>query len=160
MKTFRTLVLFMTTLIGTSSRYRWSMGCMATAIPKQIISKSTLPNRCKVPWLNNNIVQTIRKRNRLHKDSKHANNASHTRVYTRARNYVTTMIRNAKWSYFRSFLVLPTVQNCGKLLIKCFNKRPTLIPNLNLHDGNVASILLQRKLALSMVSLRLALFHH
>ena len=115
---------------------------------EQTIPKSTLPNRHNIPW-DKSIVQADRKRNGLYKDSKLANNASHTRLYARACNHVTTMIRNAKWSYFRSF----SVANSGDLwkTVKCLNKRPTLIPDLNLHDRNVASTP-QRKLVLSMLS--------
>jgi len=126
-------------------------------IMEQTIPKSTLPNRHNIPWVNKSIVQAVRKRNGL---SELANNASYTRMYTRAHNRVTTMIRNAKWSYFRSF----SVANSGDLwkTIEHLNKRPTLIADLNLRDGNVASTP-QRKPVLSMLSLHLALtslFHH
>ena len=82
------------------------------------IPKSTLPNRRNVLWLNKSIVQAIRKRNGLYKISKHVNNAFDD--VHRARNCVTTMIRNAKWSYFGRF----SVANSGDLwkAIKHLNK--------------------------------------
>jgi len=65
--------------------------------------------QCNVPWLNKSIVQAIRKRNRVYKISKRANNASHMTIDTRAHNLVTAMIRNAKLVLV---LVLLTVETC------------------------------------------------
>ncbi len=139
------------------------MGHLAAGISKVMehsIHKSTLRKRHNLPWLNESIVQAIRRRNRLYKQSKRTNSAPSSKMYTRARNRVTAMLRNAKKSYLRS---LKEADN-GNLwkAIKHLNKRPTMIPDLNSMMGMLHPLLQRKPVFLThfLQPALIVLFHH
>ena len=84
----------------------------------------------------------------MYKELRQANNDSVSRLYSRARNRVTAMLRYAKKNYFHR---LKDANNADLWkAIKHLNKNPTTIPNLNLHNGEVATTPVDKANALNL----------
>ena len=100
------------------------LSIMERCIPKKVLP----PRRRNLPWLNKSLVQSMRRRNHLFKRAKRSKLSLHQSQYKRARNRVTSQLRQAKKEFFCNLNTADTKQFWKT--VKVLNKQHASIGTL------------------------------
>ena len=105
---------------------------MEECIPRKILP----PRRRNLPWLNKSLIQSIRRRNCLFKRAHRSKFSLHHSQYKRARNRVTSQLRQAKKNFFSNLNTSDTKQFWKT--IKILNKQGAKIGTIT-HDNTACN---------------------
>lgn len=118
---------------------------ITSAASKSIPNKTVIIRSTDVPWMNNNIRQMIKKRNKIHQTAKSTNTESSWEEFRRIRNATTSIIRKSKAEHQSKIIKQINTENIQtktwfKLANKLNNKKSksSVIPTL-FHNGIEAS---------------------
>ncbi len=100
--------------------------------PKKVLP----PRRRNLPWLNKPLVQSMHRRNCLFQKAKRSDIPLHKSKYKRARNRLTSQLRQARQTYFRN--LNPSDAKQFWKSVKILNKRDVQGGSLT-HDGTLCS---------------------
>ena len=120
--------------IDTSTR-NWQKRFLE--IMSECIPQRQLPRRHNLPWLNQNIVRCIHKRNIAFRKHKKSPNCNTAKRYQMLRNTVTSMIRKSRRAYFNT--LSSTNKKQFWKAIKCLSKQKSTIPTLMLNDVSAST---------------------
>ena len=104
-------------------------------IMDQCIPTSVLPSKWNFPWLNSDIIRSIRHRNRAFKRAKKSGKLEHTEDYKKKQNKVTNLLKSAKLNFFVN--LDPSNPKAFWKVTKFLTKQPTTIPILHDEGGNI-----------------------
>ena len=106
------------------------MSIMERCIPSKVLP----PWWRNLPWINKNLVQSMRKCDNLYRRSKRSGNPIDLEKFKRLRNRTVSRIRQAKENYFNQLNPFNSKLQFWKT-VKCLNQQSIIIPTLT-HNGS------------------------
>ena len=107
------------------------------SVMEEHIPQSTIPDKRNLPWLNMELMKSMRTRNLAYRKAKRSNKSNHWYAYKRKRNQVANQLKHAKKIFFSS--LNPSNPKSFWKATKVVTKKESRIPSLMSDNGEVTS---------------------